>query len=458
MASDYQYGQMQRGGPPAFVTAASSVFGVDEEVLRRAKRNETVAFSTSTFSLESDGETAREKLFGLSAKSISHQQWRKSVLTSSLPSSSDAVPLAATTTTVDDMILRYGRLKHKLRKLRQLDECRVNNLHAIAMALVDISPSATHSSKTVQSSDATLGLCAPFKKAILPARLEASSPGSLSLRRLPSSSPALATALGSRTPSSSSSSSSSSRSLKAAASSATSGGGNASSVNVSGNQQLKERVAWSKDAAAALSASKVEEATFWRWVDSAAREAVELGELPAVGHDLADAPEFIRCAWARLDKEVLAAVPMAAALEEAVSELFAAGAVRPAEMAKITSKTAEEIAASGILQYGGGGGGELAVELDSFALKAASDLRGHPVYAALRRLGYSHIPLGVGTALAKLREGHARTLETAAAVAEPSSPFDFVIGSDDPTKLGRVRRGGRGGRLAEHLESPQTAH
>lgn len=427
----------QGGGPPAFVTAASSVFGVDEEVLRRAKRNETVAFSSSLFGDDSR-ESSRERLFALSAKSISRQHWRKSVLSSAPPSSSDAVPHAVNT--LDDLILRYGRLKHKLRKLRQLDECRVNNLHAIATALVDISPSATHSSKTVQSSDATLGLCAPFKKSTPPARLEAPSPGGLSLRRLPSSSPAVATALGSRTPSSSSSSSS--RSLKAASSSSSSSSASAaSSVNVSGNQQLQERVARSKENAAALSASKVEEATFWRWVDSAAREAVEQGELPAVGRDLAAAPEFIGRAWARLDKEVLAAVPMAEALEEAVSELFAAGAVRPTEMAKITSKTADEIAASGILQYAGDGGGELAAVLDSLALKAAGDLRDHPVYAALRRLGYSHVPLGVGTALAKLREGHARTLETAAAVAEPSSPFDFVIGSDDRTKLGRVRRG-----------------
>ena len=425
----------QGGGPPAFVTAASSVFGVDEEVLRRAKRNETVAFSSSLCGNDSDIESSRERLFALSAKSITRQHWRKSVLSLTPPSSSDAVPHSVNT--LDDLILRYGRLKHKLRKLRQLDECRVNNLHAIATALVDISPSATHSSKTVQSSDATLGLCAPFKKSTPPARLEAPSPGGLSLRRLPSSSPAVATALGSRTPSSSSSSSS--RSLKAASSSSSASA--SSSVNVSGNQQLQERVARSKENAAALSASKVEEATFWRWVDSAAREAVEQGELPAVGRDLAAAPEFIGRAWARLDKEVLAAVPMAAALEEAVSELFAAGAVRPTEMAKITSKTADEIAASGILQYGGDGGGELAAELDSLALKAAGDLRDHPVYAALRRLGYSHVPLGVGTALAKLREGHARTLETAAAVAEPSSPFDFVIGSDDRTKLGRVRRG-----------------
>ena len=186
-----------------------------------------------------------------------------------------------------DVLFRQGRLEHKLRQLRQFETSRVNNMHAIASAVAEISPSSAHSSRTVPSSaHGTLGLVPPLHA-----------------------------------------------------------GG------TTGCEQLQVRAGLYTERERAVAKSLAAETMFWKWVDeefaAEMKEMVEEEEVEGGGASSSSSSTSLM--WQDLDRQLAAATtPMLATLEEVVSGLFSIGAIRSTDLSVICSKTADDLVASGV--------------------------------------------------------------------------------------------------------------
>lgn len=195
---------------------------------------------------------------------------------------------------------------------------------------------------------------------------------------------------------------------------------------------MQQRLRQARELDALAAASSMEEATFWRWIESAAKDEEEQeGQAGAQARGVAGGGGD----WAPLDAQVRGMITMLAQLEASTSQLFSLGAVRPADLGAIATRTRREVGDSGIIAGSAAAatGGEKVGEVD-WAFR-------HPAYASLVALYADAQPRSVGGALAALREGHAGALDQAArACAAAGCPFEFVFGSD-VVRLSKVTRG-----------------
>lgn len=222
------------------------------------------------------------------------QRWESSTCSTSSPQSTTASRVEQNVqksrncagTVERDVLFRQGRLEHKLRQLRQFETSRVNNMHAIASAVAEISPSSAHSSRTVPSSvHGTLGLVPPLQA-----------------------------------------------------------GG------TTGCAQLQVRAGLYKERERAAAKSLAAETMFWKWVDEEfAAETKEMVEEDVVEGASSSSSSSTSLMWQDLDRQLAAATtPMLATLEEVVSGLFSIGAIRSTDLSVICSKTADDLVTSGV--------------------------------------------------------------------------------------------------------------
>ena len=265
---------------------------------------------------------------------------------------------------LDKMVHRYGRLQHALKKLRRLERCRASYLHAIACSLLEIYPSADHSTKLMSISDCSLGFCAPPLSSY-PLTRAFSSP------RRPSA-PIL-------------------------------------HFDIDfdrGIDAIKGRLGRNNSLDSKLVLGRVDEADLWRWVKSTTVE--EVSSLNG---------------WSQPRHEIASSTHIIAAIEEAVCVLFAAGVVRFSDLSTICSKLDEDFAALGFTSYNLRFTG---CDPSLFQVDNKDTLKGvnYSLYRALHQR-YTLALKSVTSSLGKLRERNEKTLQNS--FVDTHIPYQFCL-------------------------------
>lgn len=263
---------------------------------------------------------------------------------------------------LDKMVHRYGRLQHALKKLRRLERCRASYLHAIACSLLEIYPSADHSTKLMPISDCSLGFCAPSLSSC-PLTRAFSSP------RRPS----------------------------------------ASILHFDidfdgGIDAIKGRLVRNNSLDSKLVLGRVDEVDLWCWVKSTTVEE-EVSSLNG---------------WSQPRHEIALSTHIIAAIEEAVCDFFAAGVVRFSDLSKICSKLDQDFAALGTsykLRFTG-------CDASLFQVDNKDTLTGinYSLYRALHQR-YTLALKSVTSSLGKLRERNEKTLQNS--FVDTHIPYQF---------------------------------